>query len=239
MRPKTFASLMRDFLADEGEGGRGVAMVEFALAFPLQLFITFGLMQLIFLFVAELVSNFAAVRAARTLIVNIEDDPLMEARARETAAMVLAPLAGRSLGADGPAAVVPGWGELRGADIAYSKVYVEVERDVLEGREGGTGLIRVKLIWYQELMFPFVDRLLALLYNADERDSLFGDAEVTVFGLDEPSDMIMATDAEGSPVQVIQTPGGAKIVHYRIVQEHVMPYNPWIDYASALEFIMP
>jgi Flp pilus assembly protein TadG len=63
----------QSFWSAQGRGGEGQAMIEFALAFPLQLFLTFGIMQLILIYVSTLLVNFAAYRACRAAVVVLPD----------------------------------------------------------------------------------------------------------------------------------------------------------------------
>jgi len=51
----------------------GQTLVEFAIAFPIQILITLGIMQLAMIFVAKQVVNYAAFIAARAELVKIED----------------------------------------------------------------------------------------------------------------------------------------------------------------------
>ena len=111
----------------------GSAAVEFAIAFPLQLFISFGLMQLALVAVATLMVNYASFVAARAALVG--EDP---ARA---ALVALSPLGGTVNPAEAghpnvapgnpfeAGLRVPGWGVLRGSAQALHKVHVRVNDD--------------------------------------------------------------------------------------------------------------
>jgi Flp pilus assembly protein TadG len=161
-----FAAIRR-FLGEE-EGGRGQALVEFSLAFPLQLLLTFGILQLLLLYISALVTDYAAFRAARAAVVQ----PRMEwaeASAHQAARIVLSPLAHT-----GPSASetlrIPGWGALEGSDRADERVRVRLAFDPDDVDLTAT------VEWNQELVFPVVDRLLAFLY------SLRGEAPGAAFG---------------------------------------------------------
>ena len=108
---------------DDRRPNHGSALAEFALAFPLQLFVTFGILQLILIAMATLMVNHAAHVAARAAVVG--EDP---ARA---AAIVLTPLAGYADPRSGAAELsrplaVPGWGALRHGSRAVEKVHVRL-----------------------------------------------------------------------------------------------------------------
>ncbi len=167
---KALGIRLRRFLGDEGAGGDAQAVVEFAIAFPLQLFITFGIMQIILLYISTLMVNFAAFRACRAAVVG--EDP------RAAAQIVLAPLAGTHIDPDdrdaSPDVTIPGWGELYHADIAHAKTLAyEVEYEEEEKKKDLTVIVEFD----QELMFPIVDRLFAVFFQRDD----FADDEA-VFG---------------------------------------------------------
>lgn len=130
MDRKALREILFRFWDDRDAGGRGQAAVEFAIAFPLQLFITFGLFQLALIGIATLLVNYAAYTAARAAIVG--EDP---ARA---AVLVLAPLGGTTRPEQGAGQAVdgeepfldglriPGWGTLWGSARAARKLHVRV-----------------------------------------------------------------------------------------------------------------
>lgn len=181
MRRRSWKKLVLAFLSDEGEGGRGQAMVEFAIAFPLQLFITFGIMQMALLSVAELVTNYAAFRACRAALVTNWDENLdgrkdgldMQLNARKAAAMVLFPLAMPFSGAnDADSLTVPGWGKLKNSDSAFAKLKVYIDyngSDTAPADVGEMQDLTVVVEWDQELIFPVVDSLFAIIYGTAGR----------------------------------------------------------------------
>lgn len=151
------------FLAflDAKEGTDGSAMVEFALSFPLQLLITFGVLQMVLLMVSGLVVNYAAFKACRAALV--DENP------KEAARIVLAPLAGRPVTGDGVDVQIENWGPLRGSGTAYNKLHVDVQGDP------GAGTVTASVTFEQELLFPFIDALLGIvLRRAPERPSYAG-----------------------------------------------------------------
>ena len=164
----------RGVLSDRGPGGRGQAMVEFAIAFPLQLFITFAIAQLILIYVSTLIVNFAAYRACRAAIVG--GDP------HAAAGVVLAPITtGKTDGFSvdpNTAQSIPGWGTIRNSDVARAKslVYTVSDPDSQD--------VTVVVEYHQELMFPVVDGLFALFLadpnaNEDQDQRTFGHMEVS------------------------------------------------------------
>lgn len=149
---------------DAERGTDGSAMVEFALSFPLQLLITFGILQMVLLMVSGLVVNYAAFKACRAALV--DENP------KEAARVVLAPLAGRPVGGDGANVQIENWGPLRGSGTAYDKLDVEVE--------SGYGTVTTRVTFEQELLFPFIDALLGMVLRSPRREPGYG-------GLDEQS----------------------------------------------------
>lgn len=162
-----FAKL-KSFLRDDDSGQ---ALVEFALIFPLQLIFTFGLMQLMFLMISSLMVNYAAFRVARVAALHGCDHPsgrsgkainiakgnegALEAPCEVAASIILSPLAWTDIGCD-DRVDVPGWGGMRGTDDAVATV--EARRHS-EGGFGAPVTVTVKVVFYQELIFPFVDNL--------------------------------------------------------------------------------
>ncbi len=229
---------------DKDAGGRGQAMVEFAIAFPLQLFITFGIMQLILLYVSALMVNYAAFRACRAAVVtnwDVNGDGEVDAadmiaNARVAAQIVLAPLAGRSLeDADrGPVVTIPGWGnELKNSDLSYAKALVH-EVDAENPYD-----ITIVVEFDQELYFPLVDRLFALfLKSADAPSSqkVFGDEDEGFSGTTYSDRTPVYGDSERGRIRKV---GGA--YHYVIVRECTMyagkGFNPrrdeWVTEATT------
>lgn len=154
-------------------------MVEFALAFPLQLFILFGLMQTAMLYVSTLVVNYTAYRCARAEIVGegstrLEDNGLT---GLDTVAQtLLAPLAHSDTfptDARHVTSFIPGWGVINDSDVAATKVRVEAEEAA-----GRPDIITVTVEWNQEMIFPLVDRVFSLLMRIggedEPEDSAFG-----------------------------------------------------------------
>lgn len=64
----------RTGLRELGNDATGAAMVEFALAFPLQLLFTLGIMQLALLYIGHQVTTYSAFVAARTALTTDGDD---------------------------------------------------------------------------------------------------------------------------------------------------------------------
>lgn len=155
------------FRSTSPERESGSAVVEFALAFPLQLAITFGILQMVLLMVSGLVVNYAAFKACRAAVV--DENP------KEAARIVLAPLAGRPVpGGEGADVRIENWGPLRGSGTAYDKVDVQVEGDP------GAGTVTAHVTFEQELVFPFIDALLGIVLGRVPANPSYG-------GFDEAS----------------------------------------------------
>jgi hypothetical protein len=114
---------------------QGQAMVEFAIVFPVQLFLTLVLLQLAHLYVGKLVVNHAAFAAVRAALVKPDDatwNDWITDEVKPAAVMVCAPITGVS---DAPATpntiTIPGWSagsmdELARSGIADVKTRVTV-----------------------------------------------------------------------------------------------------------------
>lgn len=157
-----------------GGSSSGVALAEFAIAFPMQLFLTFGMIQLMLLMVSSLVVNYAAFRCCRAALVNYSDDTEATVKlVKPVAQVVLAPLGiashrltsvpnGWALDASSTAVTIPGWGDLRGSSATANKVRLEITED--------EGVVRVQLSYLQELQLPFIDKLIAMLTHEPLKD---------------------------------------------------------------------
>lgn len=153
----------------------GQAIVEFAVAAPLQLLVVFGLMQLSLLYVSALTVNYTAYRCARSALTYVEpEDPEADGAmtraetVQAVAATLLAPLTGPSVDGGAPLdapVVMPGWGEIHRSDIAASKVRVTIEDPDPAAAEQ---VITARVEYEQELFFPVVDRLYRYLMRRDE-----------------------------------------------------------------------
>lgn len=156
MRGK-LGSKIHDFFSDEARtGGSGQALVEFCIAFPFQLFLTFGLLQLMLLMISSLMINFAVYKCARS--VAVDEDPL------KTAQIILAPIAHSAI-SNSANINVPGWGSLSSSGAAYDKVSVTVTPNAQ------TGNTVVQLTFRQQLIFPFVDALFRMVSPSAESNS--------------------------------------------------------------------
>jgi len=173
---------------DEG----GQAIVEFAIAFPVQLFAVLAIMQMSLLFCAKQVLHVAAVRAVQAAVVaeTLESDGEYGGaieNARFVAAAVCAPITGPTSplgGSGGEADVeVPGWGRLPRSGLSLGgKTRVEVT---------GWGSEEVKVVVEHdyELIIPFVNVILAegfLLGReevemADDLADFYGRSEARVY----------------------------------------------------------
>ena len=132
-------------------GQKGQAIAEFAIAFPLQLFITLGTIQLGLIYVGKQVVEYAAFCAARAEVV--EEDPATAAR------IACTPITGSTAPVGGTQATtlrIPGWGTLPHSDLAADKTSVTVDDPVGDGN----GLVRVTVAHDLELAIPVVGSLI-------------------------------------------------------------------------------
>lgn len=171
-------------LLEKGRDPQGQALAEFAIAFPLQLFLTMAMAQFLLLGMSAIMVNFAAYRACRAALVAIpskEGESLEEARknaAFEAARFTLAPLGGHPGTANQAQAIeVPGWGKLVGSDGAYYKLYVEVNAHGENDAE-----IEVILRFAQELQLPVVNALFRLFLRSPDIQKVQDPALTQVFG---------------------------------------------------------
>lgn len=126
---------------------RGQVLAEFALALPLLLLLTLGVMQLSLLFVAKSVVNHAAFVAARAALVG--EDP------EEAAEIACAPISGIA-GDEAPAAYyIPGRGDLLRSGLSREKTTV----DLVHPSFNVSNVVRVDVTHDYELIFPVVSEL--------------------------------------------------------------------------------
>jgi len=141
---------------------RGQAMAEFAVAFPLQLLMTLGIVQLSLIIVGAIVVDYAAEAAARAALVG--EDP------HQAAALICSPITVSTWppGAD-QSIRVPGWGELPRSPQAMAKTRVEVTQplyprgvpadlDEVHPLNAETDTIVAYVYHDFELIIPVVDR---------------------------------------------------------------------------------
>jgi Flp pilus assembly protein TadG len=133
------------------DGENGAAMVEFALAFPLQLLVFLLGVQLCLIIVGKQVVNWAAFCAARAEVVG--ENPA------DAAAFACIPIGGvATSGSAQTAASLPGW-EASSPDFgllsqrAKEKTLVEV----LESRTAGTGRVVARVRYSFEMMIPLAN----------------------------------------------------------------------------------
>jgi len=160
----------------------GQAIVEFAVTMPLLVFILFACMQLIFLYLSTLMVDFAAFRACRAAITawDVNEDGSVNQTDREenayvTAKMLLSPLSFHDAAIDGTetsAITVPGWGELAGSQQVDGKLSISVVDDT------DAGTVKTVVEFPQELIFPFVDQVFAMIAGSWGHSDLASDDSV-------------------------------------------------------------
>lgn len=142
----------------------GQALVEFAVAFPVQLILTFGILQLAFLYSAHQVVHLASFKAARAALV-YEDAGLAQQKADFAAAAICSGITGTSGYAGTADYDYPGWGKLNNSGVSREKTRVKI----LKGYYDIEDYVEVEVQHDYELAFPFVNYLFAaFLQPADQ-----------------------------------------------------------------------
>jgi Flp pilus assembly protein TadG len=127
---------------------KGQAMVEFAIVFPLQIFVTLIILQLVFLYVATHVVNFAAFAAARAELVG--EDPEAAAEA------ICTPIAGITDIAGMPEPIsYPGWGTLDRSDISQERTSVNIVTPL----SADQNIVEVSVSCDVEMIFPVANQI--------------------------------------------------------------------------------
>ncbi len=128
----------------------GQAVVEFAIAFPLQLLATLIILQLAFLYIASFVVQYGAYTAARAELVGA--DPLAAASA------VCSPVAGiTGLGTGSQPIKYPGWGNLDRSEIARDRTSV----DLVMPLSAGENYVEAKVSCEVEMIFPVANKIVS------------------------------------------------------------------------------
>jgi Flp pilus assembly protein TadG len=124
----------------------GQAMVEFALVFPIMLFVAMGILQLALIMVAREVVSYSAYCATRAELVG--DEP---ARAAQIACI---PISGITSNQGlGPGINIPGWGTQGRSRGAVAKTSVKV----IEPKKNKSGRVTVRVTHYFELEIPIAN----------------------------------------------------------------------------------
>ncbi|MHC4777484.1 MAG: TadE/TadG family type IV pilus assembly protein [Planctomycetota bacterium] len=151
----------------------GVAMVEFAIVFPLQLLIFLLGLQLCLIIVGKQVVNYAAFSAARAELVRgtgMPGEPLEEKgeAAGEAAVIACTAIGGTATnGSSFPSIELPGWeGSSPDLDILSQRAREKLQAvsgdssrlvEVIEGASDGTGRVVVRVRFAYELMIPLAN----------------------------------------------------------------------------------
>jgi len=188
---------------------RGQAIAEFAVAFPLQLFVMLGTIQLGLIYVGKQVVEYAAFCAARAEVVG--EDP---ARAAQ---IVCSPITGSTPPKDAWSAetlTIPGWGTLPRSDLAAVKTHVEV----VDAAGDGNGNVRVTVTHDLELAIPFIGHLIDAVVGMGEGGAYAVFAEESTsanyrdgaphVAIPHTVDMACPWEQEPAPSQIHRTPPG-------------------------------
>ncbi len=153
---------------------RGQALPEFAVAFPLQLLMTMGIIQLCLIIVAAIVVNYSAEAAARAELVG--EDP------HRAASMICSTVTGSTWNAALSEGIrVPGWGELPNSRQALKKTRVTIDTPLYDSysaerlcevhpRQGNTATIVAYVEHDFELIIPVVDFMTQAVFDVVKID---------------------------------------------------------------------
>ena len=149
----------------------GQAMVEFAIAFPLQLLIMFAIMQLALVYVAKQVVSYASYSAARAAVVSDSPQDAYR-RALRAGALICSPITGPTvegsnftaseLLSDRNMIVVPGWGLLPKSGVSR-----RLKTHVSRLDYPAPGEVEVTVTHYYELTLPLVNHIFAWLARGE------------------------------------------------------------------------
>jgi Flp pilus assembly protein TadG len=137
-------------------GESGVVMVEYALMIPFLLFLTFGILQLAMIFVADAVMEYAAYSAARAeLVSNINNHGEEELNTDpQTAASLVCSLISFGQATGEPSLHLPGFGTLPGSGYAFENTSVVIN-DVDDFTFEAVVSFNYELL-FPELALPFL-----------------------------------------------------------------------------------
>lgn len=155
-RPAAIRVLKSKILRTEPENGQ--AIVEFAIAFPVQLLIMLSIMQLALIYVGNQVVTYSAYQAARSASV-AGTYAEAEERAHRAAAMICSPITGPTITGSNLSAgdvrsatiEIPGWGELPGSGVSS-----RLKTHVSELNYIDPNKVEATVTHYYELTLPVV-----------------------------------------------------------------------------------
>ncbi len=177
-RPRSFETTDRNNASGSPEEGQ--AIVEFAIAFPIQLLIMLSIMQLALIYVGNQVVTYSAYQAARSAAVagSYAD---AEERAHRAAALICSPITGPTIRGSNvghgdirhAAIELPGWGELPGSGVS-SRLKTHVSAlNFLPPNE-----IEATVTHYYELTLPVVGFLIGSILRHSSNDYDPGDFSI-------------------------------------------------------------
>ncbi|MDP7035487.1 MAG: TadE/TadG family type IV pilus assembly protein [Planctomycetota bacterium] len=138
---------------------RGQAMAEFAIVFPIQLFVTLAIMQYSLLVMGRTVVEHAGHAAARCVLLKPQG-VYTNSDAERAAAFVCAPITGHSMGVVGAAptpVLLPGWGAQPKSRKSMRKTRVII----LDDGSAGSGQVRVRVEHDFQLVVPLANHFFA------------------------------------------------------------------------------
>ena len=146
----------------------GQALVEFAIAFPIQLIIVFTVIQLCYVYVGHILVQYAAFSAARTYIAAKNAEHLNESPwdaavepetvARKAAAIICTPITGPTEGPSPQTPIrFPGWNH---ASLERSGIALDPNITFVEFDTSREGEVSATVRYRMELVFPIARYLL-------------------------------------------------------------------------------
>ena len=150
-------------------GEKGSVLAEFIIVMPILVFMIFGTIQISMVWMARLMTRYAAYRAARTAIVyNPLDykDKSNSGPVHRAACIVLA-WTGMSNGSATNIAV-PGWGNIPGSIDIAQQVSVEVEEVKSENGQNKLPAVKAIVTFHYPLVVPYAGSLIAHFANDND-----------------------------------------------------------------------
>ena len=139
----------------------GQVMVEFALAFPLVLFVSMSIIQIALIYVARMQVHAATFSACRAVVAEIGgpfNEAQNNARAKDAAAILLAPLSVADSNAGNDTLNIPGWGAIKGWGNARNLITIEEIQNYSANSSRGRDITLV-LSYEYPLVIPGVNFL--------------------------------------------------------------------------------
>ncbi len=149
-------------------GEKGSVLAEFIIVMPILVFMIFGTIQISMVWMARLMTRYAAYSAARTAIVYHPDDySKQQSGPVHRAACIVLAWTGMSNGSAANIAV-PGWGNIPGSIDIAKQVSVEVEEVKSENGQNKLPAVKAIVTFHYPLVVPYAGSLIAHFANGGE-----------------------------------------------------------------------